>query len=161
MGIISFKKLNCMCSPAIAAKTTGPHSVAREVSLFTRKIRPLRLAIMLAGPRKLIFQNTHQAQRIVEETEISYSMYHLVHAHLEFQYLLRCTCFHVLVLQEIVEYIDARLAWKNIWKMKSAVLRSVDTVGLSRFFFCAELGQQYLQPHMHNIQRRPTGREIS
>ena len=53
MGIISFKKLNCMCLPAIAAKTMGPHSVAREVSLFTRKIRPFRLAIMLAGPGKL------------------------------------------------------------------------------------------------------------
>ena len=148
MGIISFKKLNCMCSPAIAAKTMGPHSVAREVSLFTRS-------------RQTYFpeyspSSAHCRRDRNFLLKVSFSACPLEVSIFVTMYMLPCA-----------RTAGDRWVYWCQTRLKEHLENEVSGAAIGRYrrarscLFCAELGHQHLQPHMHNIQRRPTGREIS
>ncbi len=69
-----------------------------------------------------------------------------------------CTCFNVFVLQEVVEYVDGRLAGEEHleYELDRA---AIDGHGRARRICRFYLRDQHLQPHMDHIQRRPTGQE--
>ena len=65
------------------------------------------------------------------------------------------TCFDVLVLQEVVQDVDGRLAGEEhlLDEVRGV---SIDGYGRARRVRTVDQRHQHLQPHMHHIQRRPT-----
>ena len=63
-------------------------------------------------------------------------------------------CFDVLVLQQVVEYVDGRLAGEEHLddEVRGA---AIDGDGRTRRVRTLDQRNQHLQTHMHHIQRRP------
>ena len=65
------------------------------------------------------------------------------------------TCFDVLVLQEVVQDVDGRLAGgKHLYDEVGCA--AIDGDGRTRRVRTVDQRHQHLQPHMHHIQRRPS-----
>ena len=64
------------------------------------------------------------------------------------------TCFHVLVLQEVVQDVDGRLAGEEHLNNEVGGA-AIDGDERARRVHTFDQRHQHLQPHMHHIQRRP------